>query len=418
MGQLSRNRIGFDKFLFRTLRAACLSLLAFMSTSAYSQTFDVLYTFHGGDGADPYTGLTRNSAGTLYGTTGHGGTYEGGTIFKLSTKGKFSSVSLDGSDGSQPRTDLVPDGKGNHYGATYFGGTCCGVIFKIDSTGKETVLYAFQGGSDGGYPTGPIVLDSSGDVFGTTRFGGLPGCTYTGFNGCGTIFKIDPSGNETVLYSFTGGADGGVPSGGLTRNTGGYLYGETTFGGNLQGPCQGIGCGTVFNVDKTGKYLDAPFYTFCETTMNCQDGANPGYGFVRDSAGNLYGVRNAGGAHNSAGTIFKLQGSRESVLHNFCSLTGCADGGIPMGGLAIDSSNNLYGTTWGGGPASVGVAFKLDTFNNLTVLHDFTGGPDGSYPQARLILDNEGNLYGTATFGGDDACGDGGGCGTVFRITP
>jgi uncharacterized repeat protein (TIGR03803 family) len=262
-----------------------------------------------------------------------------------------------------------------------------------------------------------LVRDSQGNLYGMTVFGGA--------YGYGTVFKLDTALKETVLYTFTGGADGGLPAAGLVRDTQGNLYGTTTRGGDLS--CNAPdGCGVVFKLDTADK--ETVLYSFTGTGG---DGAQPYSDLVRDTQGNLYGTTELGGdltcnAPHGCGTAFKLDTTlKETVLHSFTGTGG--DGGGPVEGLARDTKGNLYGTTVYGGDLSCvggsfpgcGVVFKLDVTGKETVLHTFTKtGGDGTFPDAGLVLDANGNLYGTTSYGGELACGAGIGCGTVFKLTP
>lgn len=208
----------------------------------------VLYTFTGADGASAGA-LLRDSAGNFYGTTFLGGSNGSGVIFKLDTAGHETVLhSFSGVDGSYP-TSLLRDAAGNLYGMTSLGGSgaCaggCGAIFKLDTTGKETVLHEFTG-TDGSFPVGSLLRDAAGNLYGTTGSGGDLACPHPG--GCGVVFKLDTAGNETVLHSFTGGADGWYPIEGLIQDAAGNLYGTTSYGGQLT--CSnGTGCGVIFKV--------------------------------------------------------------------------------------------------------------------------------------------------------------------------
>jgi uncharacterized repeat protein (TIGR03803 family) len=284
------------------------------------------------DGEGPFYGyLVRDGAGNLYGTTDSGGTHGSGTIFRVSPTGKEVFFSFNGSDGGFPLAGLVADTAGNFYGTTYVRGDgCppygCGTVFKVTSAGKETVLHSFTGAPDGDNPFAGLVADSAGNLYGTTVTGGA--------SGAGSVFKVEPNGKETVLYSFTG-LDGALPFGGLVRDSAGNLYGTTQAGGaNF--------FGTVFELDTTGK--ETVLYSF----TGGSDGATPYAGLVRDSAGNLYGTTSQGGMDN-IGTVFEVDTTgKETVLYSF---TGGTDGGLPYAGLARDSAGNLYGTSsnygWG-----------------------------------------------------------------------
>ena len=303
---------------------------------------------------------------------------------------------------------LVRDAAGDLFGTTTYdgGASLWGAVFKITRARKETVLYSFTGGTDGGYPTGGVVRDAAGNLYGTTVDGGEgSGCYY---GACGTVFTLHATGKESVLYSFTGGTDGASPAAGLVRDSGGNVYGTTYYGGNLTCNKSGnYGCGTVFKVTKSGK--ETALYTFTGGT----DGAYPYAGLLRDAKGNLYGTSTEGGDLNCAppygcGTVFKLtKAGKLTVLHSF---TGKADGAGPDGSLIRDAAGNLYGASSGGN----GRVFKLTKAGKLTVLYSFTGGVDGAGPNGGLIRDVAGNLYGTTAYGGDPACN----CGVVFKVEP
>jgi uncharacterized repeat protein (TIGR03803 family) len=404
---------------------------AIVPPQAQAQKFKVLHTFHGapGDGYGPLGVLVRDGAGNLYGTTGSGGGGRGlctnyggcGTAFKLDKTGKKVSMhSFTFPKGWYPEAGLLRDKTGDLYGTTAMGGdtSCyssgCGTVFKLDKTGKEIVLHKFTGTPDGMFPGQPLLVeDRSGNLYGTTSVGGA--------YGAGTIFRVDKAGKETGLYSFTGYADGCFPDAGVILDATGNLYGVALQGGIAF--CNS-GYGTVFELDTTGKFT--VLHTF-----DVGDGAYPGSALLLDGAGNLYGTTVAGGdsfvcGSTGCGTVFKLRpqsggGWTETVLYSFCSLGGCTDGQEPgTGPLAVDEAGNLYGTTYFGGTSrcggsGCGVVFKLDTSGKEAVIHDFSGGSDGAYPTAGVILDRTGNLYGTATSGGDPKCHQG--CGTLFRIT-
>jgi uncharacterized repeat protein (TIGR03803 family) len=230
-----------------------------------------------------------------------------------------------------------------------------------------------------------------------------------------------------VLYSFTGGADGAQPFAGLLFDTAEKnLYGTTRFGGDTTDCLSFGGCGTVFSLTQNsdGSWTEHVLHRFHHST---KDGKNPFGGLIFDTAGNLYGMTPNGGAHGG-GTVFELKPGANgtwaaSVLYSFCSLKSCADGFIPVGSLTFDGTGNLYGATAGGGgscSAGCGVVFQLkpnaDGSWTESVLHRFAHNPDAT-PDAGLIFDSAGNLYGTTIFGG--VCSDdGAGCGTVFKLAP
>ncbi len=298
----------------------------------------------------PSSGLILDDEGNLYGTTW------GNTLYKIDNTGKFSVpyTFRASQDGSEPIGGLLRDAEGNIYGTTAGGGksscnfgTGCGTVFKIDAAGTETVLYSFLGGADGAYPQANVIRDSAGNLYGTTTNGGNPGCRW----GCGTVFKLDASGAETVLHTFTGGADGSNPTAGLTLDAAGNLYGVTAYGGYLACPAGlGHGCGTVFKIAPNG--TKTVLYAF----TGGKDGAYPGGNLILDAAGNLYGTTGSGGDANNDGTIFKIDSTgAETILHRFNN----SGGSGPSAGVIRDSAGNLYGTTEYGGKVGSGTVFKL-----------------------------------------------------------
>lgn len=400
--------------------AIVLAPAVLASRSAQAQTYKLLYSFAGGtDGGGPYAALILDTQGNLYGTTTGGGTYSNGTVFKANKTGKekvLYSFTGTGGDGARPYSALVRDAQGNFYGTTAFGGnpgcslggeTGCGVVYKLSATGKEKVLYSFTGtGGDGEFPYAGLVRDAQGNLYGTTYDGGDFGCNPT--YGCGTVFKVDTTRKETVLYSFTAtGGDGLGPNAGLLRDGQGNLYGTTVSGGTA--------FGTVFKLDLSS--TETVLHTFTGSTG--KDGAAPYAGLVRDKLGNLYGTTVSGGTGSctgGCGTVFKLDPSgTETVLYSFTGTGG--DGEFPAAGLVLDGKGNLYGTTYAGGLASCflgcGIVFKVDPSGTETVLYSFTGtSGDGKYPHGGLVLDKLGILYGT-TYGGGAT-----GYGTVFMLKP
>jgi uncharacterized repeat protein (TIGR03803 family) len=198
-----------------------------------SDTETVLHSFTGGADGNGPRGLIRGPAGNLFGTTTGGGTPNRGVVFKLDTSGTETVLhTFRGPDGRAPVAGLIGDSAGNLYGTTALGGASnWGVVFKVDTTGRETVLYSFTGGADGGQPYAGLIRDAAGNLYGTTRYGGVTFGVCAQTNPCGVVFKLDALGTETVLYSFTGGADGGQPYAGLIRDAAGNLYGTTLYGG-------------------------------------------------------------------------------------------------------------------------------------------------------------------------------------------
>ena len=399
--------------------AAGTVILPLMATKGTAQgnapIYTVLYNFTGGaDGGGPSGGLIRDAAGNLYGTAVYGGTYGSGAVFKVDPAGNETVLDsfTGGTDGGYPSTGLIRDAAGNLYGTTsVFGTYGVGVAFKLDPAGNETVLHAFTGGADGGNPSAGLIRDSAGNLYGTTYQGGNTSCFLIG--GCGVAFKLDPAGNETVLHAFTGGADGSSPIAGLIRDAAGNLYGSTQYAGTG-------GFGVAFKMDPAGN--ETVPHSFTSGT----EGADPEADLVRDGAGNLYGTTRFGGdllhcnGGNGCGVVFKLDpAGNETVLYTF---TGGLDGGSPFAALVLDPAGNLGGTTYNGGntngycsPFGCGVVFKVDQKGNETVLHEFcpqSGCVDGAYPSAGLLRDRAGDAYGTAYNGGAY------GAGVVFKLSP
>jgi uncharacterized repeat protein (TIGR03803 family) len=314
-----------------------------MSTTTGKLT--VLYNFGGGPGdGDGPVGVIRDAAGNFYGTTEGGGSNYSGTVFKLEAHGIESVLHSFGSLGYEPMAGVVRDGAGNLYGTTSLGGNpaCnggCGVVFNVDSSGKESLIHGFTGSPDGRTPMTTLIRDRAGNLYGTTLLGGGGRCT----DGCGTVFKIGPRGFETVLYRFAAAENGLYPSGGLIRDAAGNLYGVTAFGGDPT-----CSCGVVYQLDRTGAL------TILYRFKGGSDAANPSGNLVRDPAGNLYGM--AGGGSN--GTVFKLDTNGvETVVHSFAGFP--TDGAGPGTGFIRDSAGNLYGMTLQGGTNNGGIAFKL-----------------------------------------------------------
>src|ERR1022692_1881474 len=278
--------------------------------------------------------------------------------------------------GSFPFAGVIRDSAGNLYGTTNHGGAAnAGVVYKVDTAGRQTVLYRFTGGADGGGPTTGVIRDSAGNLYGTA---------LGGTSDSGVVFKLDTTGHFTVLYTFMGGADGDSPSSGVIRDSAGNFYGTTSRGG-------AAGQGVVYKLDTAGH--ETVLYSFTGGV----DGGSPQNSLTSDSAGNLYGTTYSGGAANM-GVVYKLDtAGQETVLHSF---TGGADGGTPEAGVIRDSAGNLYGTASVGGRGGVGTVYELDATGHETVLYSFPGVADGAFPYAGAIGDSAGNLYGTTISGG------------------
>jgi uncharacterized repeat protein (TIGR03803 family) len=342
-------------------------------------------------------------------------------------------------DGASPNGGLVSDGAGNFYGTTAGGGvsSCgfsapfCGTVFKAtlgsDGSWKESVIYRFKGGTeDGGSPSGTLVFDTAGNLYGTTVTGGNNLCNLAG---CGTVFKLSPNADgtwtETILHRFLGGTDADEPALGVIFDAAGNLYGAA-FGGCV------VECnlGTIFKLapNGDGTWTESILYTF----TGGLDGSAP-TALILDNAGNLLGTTLSGGSANSicqCGTVFQLSPTSsgswtKSILYSF---NDGLDGGFPAGPVAMDNAGNLYGETFDGGSfacpqSGCGVIYELSPNAGgwkFSVPHTFNGlnGSRGAQPSGGLSFDSAGNLFGTTGNGGDAACNNGNGCGTVFELSP
>jgi len=352
------------------------------------------------------------------------------------------------SNGQFPEAGLITDTKGNLYGTTAQGGVQGdGTVFEVllppSGVQEEKVRFSFSTSSD---PVAGVILDTMGNLYGTTQYGGIVNrdCPL----GCGVVFEITKAGKEKVLYKFKGGLDGANPAGGLVRDSLGNLYGTTANGA--------LGCGTVFEItsgtenqlyaftgvgdgcnplaglvaDSSGDLFGTTanggvgYGTVFEVTSGIEeilyifeggsDGAYPVAGLIMDSSGDLYGTTQQGGGANcggnGCGTVFEVfEGGGELLLYSF---TGAPDGANPYGSVVMDGNGNLYGTTFGGGSNNSGTVFEVAASGAETILHSFGGYPDGVYPAAGLVFDSDGHLYGTTTAGGVNDRG------TVFYVVP
>jgi uncharacterized repeat protein (TIGR03803 family) len=385
---------------------------ATQATLDYS-SFITLASFNGTNGSNPYAGLVQATNGDLYGTTVVGGAYNNGTVFKITQSGTlttlYSFCAQSGcTDGANPYAGLIQATNGNLYGTTGYGGAYnSGTVFKIAPGGALTTLYSFcsqSGCADGYAPSAGLAQATNGSLYGTTIAGGT--------NKWGTVFKITPSGTLTTLYSFcaqSGCTDGYDPEGALVQATNGDFYGTTNYGGANGG-------GTVFKITPSG--ILTTLYGFCAQS-GCTDGANPAAGLVQATNGNLYGTTGSGGA-NGDGTVFKISPSGTLTrLYSFCSQSGCTDGKGPLA-LVQATNGDLYGTTVIGGAdlglngIGAGTIFKITPSGGLTTLYSLcsqSGCTDGQQPDAGLIQGTNGTLYGTTYGGGAN------GEGTVFSLS-
>jgi len=374
--------------------ALATTLLSAPGQTAIGQTLTTLHNFSGSpDGAYPIdVTLVADSQENLYGATENGGNracFGGvgcGIIFKVTPNGTETVFhSFSGPDGISPQGGLTADGQGNLYGTTLDGGTTDnGTVFRLSPDGTETTLYSFGLAQDGREPSGGIVIDHQQNLYGTTVFGGA--------SGNGTVFKLTSAGVETVLYSFKGGVDGRLPQERLIMDSAGNLYGTTSRGGVRNR-------GTVFKITPDGS--ETVLFSFGH-------GKNPSSQLIFDGNGNLYGTTTYGGSHHN-GVVFRLSPSGKlKVLHNFAGTP--TDGSAPFG-LLMDQVGNMYGSTAVGGASSCGAIYKLTPTGTETLLYSFPCGSLASLPSGGLIMDAQGNLYGTTTYGSS-------GFGSVFKLTP
>jgi len=397
----------FNRFCLAVFAAA----LVFPNGAEAADT--VLYNFASApDANNSYSTPIHDSYGNLYGTTSQGGTNGYGTVWVLCAPGVsgtdlfpcttglpnwtefvlYNFKGLPFNDGANPYSALVFNGlyggrSFTLYGTTYNGGnrhTCpangalvgCGIVFELCAPSnfggcggvnlwKERVLHRFLGGKDGSHPFAGLITDKASDLFGTTVYGGGFGTCLVGSvnNFCGTVFRLKGQSPwnfpETIVHRFKGGVTDGA------------------------NPYAALCCNTIFAV---------PF---------------------------LYGTAVNAGA-NSAGVVFRVKNSGafpETILYNFCSVSGCTDGANPYADVIFDGTGNLYSTTIQGGAGGYGIAYKLSPAGppwTETILHSFMGTPDGGNPAAGLIFDNAGNLFGTTLHYGTGCVT----CGTVYELTP
>jgi uncharacterized repeat protein (TIGR03803 family) len=409
-GKLSWPMRAYAALILSAITAACLP----------AQTLTTLYTFSCTqtgcpDGGSPEGPLVQATNGDLYGTTPIGGANGGGTVFKITPAGAFTTIynfcSQTGCrDGEQPDAGLIQATNGDLYGTTALGGDSTysyaggGTVFKVTPSGALTTLYRFcsqPGCLDGASPVAGLVQASDGDFYGTT----------TG----DTVFKITPSGTLTTLYRFcsqSGCTDGEYPYGGLVQAANGDLYGTTNFGGTATTGCgvlvQGA-CGTIFKITPTGTLTT--LHSFC-VQSGCADGVGPAWPLIQAPDGNFYGTT-VGlifllNLYNPPGSIFKMTPNGEvTTLH-----------ATPPGpsGVMQATDGNLYGTVSGGG-SGYGAIFKLTPGGTVTTLYGFCsqgGCPDGAYPIAGLVQATNGDFYGTTTKSNIYQLYD---SGTVFRLS-
>jgi uncharacterized repeat protein (TIGR03803 family) len=421
-----------DSVSAHLLLVLALAIVLTASAGASGQTFTVINNFSGANGARSVAGLVLDQAGNLYGATSQGGTGHG-TVFELSpAAGGYTETVLYtfGSqkyDGSGPAGTLVRDGAGNLYGTTEQGGVYNGgIVFELSPVNggwSETVLHNFGTGTDGSDPMNALAIDATGNLYGTTYYGGTnKTCTYAGATySCGTAFELSPVAGGgwtyTVLYNFgQGSTDGYFPWSSLTLGAGGNLYGQCLYGSKY-------GKGVLYELSPGGggAWTEQQLHAW----GNKDDGTYPYGGMVFDAEGNMYGTSSGGGGHGGLGTVFEFTPNNGGWLeHNLHGFGTGLDGEYPEGNLIIDAAGNLYGVTINGGTYGYGMVYELNysATNGYgeIVLHDFTGGADGGNLSGALVMDGNGDLFGTTWYGGSATnciAGPIRGCGVAFKIS-
>jgi uncharacterized repeat protein (TIGR03803 family) len=313
-----------------------------------------------------------------------------------------------GVDGAYTDTELVVDSGGNLYGTSVQGGKFGGgTVFQVTPAGVHTVLYNFTGGADGGEPYKGVTLGEDGSLYGTAVTGGSGSCE----GGCGVVFKLASSNGvwtQNVIHAFTGGSDGSGPGSPVAFDKKGNLYGTTPTGGS-----KGMGVLYQLRPDGTGAWLLRLIHTF---TGGSDGGGGSAGRLLIDASGNLFGVCTVGGG-NGFGTVFEASPNQGAWQFNtLYAFKDQPDGALPYGGLVFDKLGNLYGTTYYAGANDVGTVYKLtrgSTDWTESVLYSFKGGMDGASPISSLASDAAGNFYGTTSDGGAAACS----CGVIFKMT-
>ncbi len=404
----------------QALLAACI-LICFAAASTHAglcyASASPLYSFPsdnaGAAGANPTAGIIRGSDGNFYGTTALGGINDTGTIFEVTPSGTVTSLhnfsddsSFFNSDGADPKGLLVLASDGNFYGTTAYGGTYDdGTVFRISATGVFAAIYSFDAVT-GANPQAGLIQGSDGNFYGTTLLGGS--CNS------GSVFCITPLGSLTLLHSFSrnhnsgtaGNVDGAEPYAPLTLAANGHLYGTTAFGGAYNS-------GTIFEMTLDGQF--SVLHSF-EDAVDESDyvntgGANPISALVQNSAGTIFGAT-YGGGDSGDGTLFSLAGDGGfTSVHSFNSQI---DGSGPQLSSIQSTDGSIIGTTSYGGLNDEGTVFSLSPNGSISTLSAFGGDTDvdadGAGPLEGLALGADGCIYGTSNQGGAQDTG------SVFKI--
>jgi uncharacterized repeat protein (TIGR03803 family) len=408
--EMNTEKLTLRKLGGRGRICAVLLFCVAATLASQAQSFKVLATFPGTDstfGAQPNGLLAQGFDGNLYGTTVYGGDTGGfGNVYRITRGGTLTSIysfCTGGNcpDGKYPSGGLVLGADGNFYGTTASGGSSCdqslGTVFKITPQGGLTTLHSFQS-TDGFSPSG-LVQASDGNVYGTATYGGsgTTGCN----GGGGTVFRITPEGEFTVLHSFclqSACADGEGPRE-LVEGSDGNLYGHTASGGV-------DGSGTLFRITPAGALTT--FYSFDDT-----DGS-PFTALVEaGNSGDFYGAT-ADGGNPTYGMFFKVTEAGDlTTIYSFCSQTNCADGYLTSG-FTQGTDGNFYGANLLGGSTEeclqgCGTLFEITPTGTLTTLHTFCTGEclEGAWPSGGLLQATDGKFYGTTSLGYE----------TIFRLS-
>jgi uncharacterized repeat protein (TIGR03803 family) len=391
-----------DQFQEKTMRnlripAAAILFIGLLNCRCYPSATNnvmptVLYSFTGGaDGGTPESGLIQATDGNFYGTTSQGGASNTGTVFRITSAGMLTTLYsfTGGADGAVPLAGLIEGTDSNFYGTTSQGGTGrTGTVFRITSAGLLTTLYSFTGGADGGLPLGGVIQATNGILYGTTAEGGA-------FS-TGTVFQITTAGTFSTLFSFAG-TNGATPEAGLIQGTDGNFYGTTSLGGtNLT-----RNAGTAFQITPAGTLT-----TLSEFSLRV-GGRYPRAALIQGVDGSFYGTTQYGGGAND-GVMFAISLNTTGIFNEVFQFGG-PDGRLPQSPLIQGRDGYFYGATFLGG-YNYGSIFQIASNGVISTLSNFLGGTDGGVPYGPLVEATNGYFYGTTGYGGPNLHG------TVFRF--